>query len=73
MATSERESAADFPLTPGAVQPITRRLRVEFGGETIAETTRGVRLIEKDRPPVYYFPLEDVRQEFLVPEETTST
>ena len=73
MTTLDRESAADFPPNPGAVQPVNRRLRVEFGGEVIAETTRGVRIVEKDMPPVYYFPPEDVREEFLVPEDLTTT
>ena len=73
MATADRESAADYPPSPGPVQPVQRRLRVEFGGEVLAETTRGVRIVEKDMPPVYYFPPEDVRQEFLVPEDRSST
>ena len=73
MATTERESAANFPPAPGAVQPVSRRLRVELGGEVVADTIRGVRIVEKDQPPVYYFPPEDVRQEFLVPEDRTST
>ena len=38
MTTADRESAADFPPSPGEVQPATRRLRVEFAGEVIAET-----------------------------------
>ena len=73
MTTADRESSADFPPSPGEVQPATRRLRVEFAGEVIAETTRAVRIVEKDMPPVYYFPLEDVKQEFLVAEDRTST
>ena len=73
MTTADRESAADYPPAPGPVQESSRRLRVEFGGEVIAETTNPLRIVEQNKPPVYYFPIEDVRQEFLVPEETTST
>lgn len=43
-------------------------LRVIFAGETIAETHRGLRMLETSHPPAYYIPPADVRQEFLVPE-----
>jgi uncharacterized protein (DUF427 family) len=45
-----------------------RRVRVTFTGLAIADSKRVMRLQEYGRLPVYYFPLEDVRQEFL--EET---
>ncbi len=72
MATTQRESAADFPNTPGEVQPVAKKLRIEFGGQVIAETTRAHRIVEKNRPPVYYIPPEDVKLEYLVPEDKTS-
>jgi len=39
---------------------VRRRLRVVLGGVTIAETTRGLRVLETSHPPNYYFPLDDV-------------
>src|SRR5258707_9603195 len=42
-----------------------RRVRVIFAGQTIADSTRVMRLQEYGRVPVYYFPLSDVRQEVL--------
>lgn len=42
-----------------------RRVRVLFAGQTIADSTRVMRLQEDGRVPVYYFPLADVRQEVL--------
>jgi uncharacterized protein (DUF427 family) len=39
---------------------------VEFAGELIAETRNGFRVLQTNRPPVYYFPPDDVRREFLV-------
>jgi len=42
-----------------------RRVRVIFAGLTIADSTHVMRLQEYGRLPVYYFPLEDVRQEVL--------
>ncbi|MCE2510003.1 MAG: DUF427 domain-containing protein [Alphaproteobacteria bacterium] len=51
------------------VEPSPKRVRVVFGGETIADTTRALLLMEGNRIPVYYFPIEDIRTEFL--EETS--
>jgi len=42
-----------------------RRVRVIFAGQTIADSTRVMRLQEYGRVPVYYFPLSAVRQEVL--------
>lgn len=42
-----------------------RRLRVEFAGETIADSTRVRYLFETGILPVYYIPLEDVRRDLL--------
>ncbi len=44
-----------------------KRVRVEFGGETIAESTRAMRVLETSHPPVFYIPREDVREAFLRP------
>ena len=61
-----QESVWDYPRPP-RLERTSEELRVEFGGETIARTTTGYRVLETSHPPVYYIPLEDVRQEFLVP------
>jgi uncharacterized protein (DUF427 family) len=58
------ESVWDYPRPP-AVEDVAQRLRVVFAGETVADTTRGRRVIETAGAPVYYFPPEDVRLEFL--------
>jgi uncharacterized protein (DUF427 family) len=48
-------------------EPTQRRVRVMFGGVTIADS-RGVRLmLEKRRLAVYYFPVKDVRIDLFVP------
>ncbi|MFF2088887.1 DUF427 domain-containing protein [Paenibacillus sp. NPDC058174] len=46
------------------------RLKVRFGGETIADSARAVLFREADRPPAVYFPPDDVRQELLQPTDT---
>ncbi|HYV61011.1 MAG TPA: DUF427 domain-containing protein [Acidimicrobiia bacterium] len=54
-----QESVWDYPRPP-QVEPVTARLAVVLGGETIAATTRGYRVIETSHPPNYYFPIDDV-------------
>jgi uncharacterized protein (DUF427 family) len=49
------------------VEPCKHRLRVEFNGETVADTARAYRLLETSHPPTYYIPQADVRSEFLKP------
>jgi uncharacterized protein (DUF427 family) len=48
----------------------TRHVRVELGGETIADSHRPVILFETGLPPRYYLPPTDVRLELLEHSET---
>jgi uncharacterized protein (DUF427 family) len=48
-----------------------RRVRVVFGGETVADSRRVKLMHEKGLLPVYYFPEEDVRMDLL--EESNDT
>ncbi|HMF03375.1 MAG TPA: DUF427 domain-containing protein [Acidimicrobiia bacterium] len=54
-----QESVWDYPRPP-RVEPVTGRLAVVLGGETVAATSRGLRVLETSHPPNYYFPLADV-------------
>ncbi len=45
---------------PPRLEPTPARLRVEFGGHVVAETTRGLQVLETSHPPNYYFPRDDV-------------
>jgi uncharacterized protein (DUF427 family) len=60
----DQESVWDYPRPP-RLEPVAERLRVEFGGEVIADTTRGYRVLETSHPPVYYIPPDDVRRDLL--------
>jgi uncharacterized protein (DUF427 family) len=60
------ESVWDYPRPP-RVEASMRRIRVEFAGEVVAETTRAFRVLETSHPPVFYLPPEDVRRELLRP------
>jgi uncharacterized protein (DUF427 family) len=51
---------------------LDRRVKVEVGGEVIAESSDVVRVDEDGHPPRYYFPRGDVRMERLRPTATTT-
>ena len=61
----------DYPRPP-RLEAVTARLRVVFGGVTIADTTRGFRVLETSHPPNYYFPPGDVLADALERTEATS-
>jgi uncharacterized protein (DUF427 family) len=61
-----QESVWDYPRPP-RVEPVAERLRVVVDGVTIAETTRGYRVLETSQPPAYYFPPDDVSFAHLEP------
>jgi uncharacterized protein (DUF427 family) len=46
-------------------EPTPKRIRVEFGGETIADTTGAHLLFESGILPLYYIPETDVRMDLL--------
>lgn len=60
------ESVWDYPRPP-QVEPLDRRVRVELGGEVIAESQRAVRVLETAGAPAVYIPCKDVRTELLRP------
>jgi uncharacterized protein (DUF427 family) len=66
-----RESVWDYPRPP-RLEPTTRLLRVVFAGAVVAETRRGLRVLETSHPPTYYFPPEDVDATLLLPGRGTS-
>jgi uncharacterized protein (DUF427 family) len=56
----------DYRIT---FEPSPRRVRVKFGGETIADSTAARLFFETRHLPVYYFPRADVRMDLLRPTE----
>jgi len=60
-----QESVWDYPRPP-RLERTPRRLRIEFGGRTIAETTNAWRVLETSHPPVYYLPPNDIDLATLV-------
>ncbi len=66
-----REPAGQFNFetpAPGRalyLEPSPKRVRVQVGGETIADTRRPYLLHESGHQPIYYFSPEDVRSDLL--------
>jgi uncharacterized protein (DUF427 family) len=54
-----QESAWEYPRPP-RLEPTSRHLRVVLAGHVVAETSRGLRVLETSHPPNYYFPPDDV-------------
>jgi uncharacterized protein (DUF427 family) len=53
-------------------EPLRRRMRVLFGGQWLADSEDVVLLHEPGHYPVAFFPLADVREDVLVPEDRTT-
>ncbi len=70
-----KQPAGTFNFEPPApgwalyLEPTPKRIRVVVGGETIADSRRAMLLHEGGQQPLYYFPPEDVRSEFLQPSD----
>jgi uncharacterized protein (DUF427 family) len=50
-----QESVWDYPRPP-RLEEFTGSITVELGGQTIASTTKGWRVLETSHPPTYYLP-----------------
>jgi uncharacterized protein (DUF427 family) len=60
------ESVWDYPRPP-RLEDVDKKVKVVFGGVTLAYTTRTKRVLETSHPPVYYIPTDDIRMEHLEP------
>jgi uncharacterized protein (DUF427 family) len=66
--TNDRHPTPAFDRQPGypfSFLPVDGRIRVEFNGETIADSARTMIMDEDGHRPVYYFPPQDVRMDLL--------
>jgi uncharacterized protein (DUF427 family) len=66
-----QESVWDYPRPP-RMEDVEEKVKVVFGGVTLAYTTRAKRVLETSHPPVYYVPPEDIRMEHLKASNGTS-
>ena len=65
------ESVWDYPRPP-RLERTSKRIRVLFAGETIADTTGAWRVLETSHPPVYYIPPRDINMARLKRVERSS-
>lgn len=49
-----------------SIEPSAERIRVVFNGETVADSKNALVMHETRLPSVYYFPIADVRSDFLI-------
>lgn len=54
-----QESVWDYPRPP-RLETTHRRLVVAHGGRVVADTTRGLRVLETSQAPAYYLPEDDI-------------
>jgi uncharacterized protein (DUF427 family) len=66
------ERVWDYPRPP-VVVPCARRVRVELGGEVLADSLSALRVLETRHPPTVYVPSADIRSEVLVMSSARST
>ena len=66
------ENVWEYPRPP-AVAPCEHRVRVEVGGEVLADSTRSLRVLETSHPPTIYVPSADIRGELLAPSRARET
>jgi uncharacterized protein (DUF427 family) len=64
------ENVWEYPRPP-AVEPCTRRVRVELGGVVLADSKHALRVLETSHPPAIYVPAQHVHG--LVPSKARST
>lgn len=61
-----QECVWDYPRPP-RLEACAKPVRVEFGGATIIQTRRALRVLETSHAPNYYLPMEDLAGGLLVP------
>ena len=66
-----QESVWDYPRPP-RLEETDERVKVVFGGVTLAYTARAKRVLETSHPPAYFMPPEDIRTEYLTLARDTS-
>jgi uncharacterized protein (DUF427 family) len=66
------ENVWDYPRPP-AVEPCPHQVRVELGGQILADSDHALRVLETSHPPTLYIPADDVRSDLLVPSRVRST
>jgi uncharacterized protein (DUF427 family) len=67
------DTIEQYPSEPGYVvftMPCPKRLRIKVGDLFVADTIGGLVMYESDHLPVYYFPIKDIHEEYLMASTT---
>ena len=67
-----RPATDDLPEHLVRMEPTPQRIRVIFGGETIADSKRVLIMHESNHTPVYHFPFDDVRMDLMEPTDNST-
>ena len=67
-----RELPSKFSTQPIRIELSPKWVRVVFGGQVIADSRRVLLVWERGRTPIYFFPEQDVRMNFLTPSSLKS-
>src|SRR5260370_15680706 len=71
--TQVAPAAARARLKDGVhIELSPRRVRAYFDNQLLVDSEKVLLVFETRRPPVYWFPIEDVRMELLEPKEAAS-
>ncbi|WP_076447122.1 DUF427 domain-containing protein [Roseivivax lentus] len=70
MSSLPPENVQDYPRPP-ALAPVAATLRVMLAGQTIAQTSRALRVLETHHAPTYYIPPEDISARLIPVRGTT--
>ncbi|MEM9061417.1 MAG: DUF427 domain-containing protein [Pseudomonadota bacterium] len=62
--TLPTENVQDYPRPP-ALEPAPWRIEVVFAGQSVADTTGALRVLETHHPPTYYLPRADVTADLI--------
>ena len=58
------EKVCDYPGR-AICQPFAGELKIVVNSIVLATTTRGFRVLEREHPPTYYFPLQNIQMQYL--------
>ncbi len=61
-----QESVWDYPRPP-RLERVPERIRIDLGGERLADTLAAWRVLETSHPPTYYIPRADIAAGALIP------
>ena len=66
-----QESVWDYPRPP-ILEKVDKTIEIYFNGTRIVKSNGAYRVLETSHPPVYYLPLEDIKEVHLLPSDHTT-